>query len=102
MPADSPARFLSVQISSITTGGGLSLVLILDWTATTPRIVGNQIRPSLPFQPAGLATPLHWMLTSPSAFPKGVVWTNLIVPRSRSSKSFLLTRKIPVRQLIQK
>src|SRR6266851_5024902 len=69
---------LSAIIPSITTGGGLSLVLILDSTATTPRMVGNQSRPSRPFQPAGLATPLHWTLTRPSALPKAVLVMALI------------------------
>src|SRR5438876_773483 len=94
--------FLSAIISSISTGGSRSLVLSRDSTDTTPRIVGNHKRPSRPFHPAGLETPLHWTLTNPSDFPKTVLVRAFVVPRTKLSSSFLLTRKIPFRQLIQK
>src|SRR5262245_53389423 len=100
--AEGPTSFLSAVTSSITTGGGLSFVFILLSAASTPRMVGNHSRAACPFQPDGLATPLHCTLASPSALPKAMQVRALIFPLSKSSKSLLLARKIPLRQLIQK
>src|SRR6185503_8331353 len=84
------------------TGGCFSFVLICDSTANTPRMVGNHNRPSRLFHPAGLATPLHCTVDSPSFRPKEVQGRVLIVPRSNELKSSFFTRNMPVQQLIQK
>src|SRR3954465_13768557 len=94
--------FLSATTSSMTPRGGRSFGLMVESTATTPGIVGNHKRPSLPFQPAGLETPLHCTLARPSDFPKAVQFSVRVEARSKPARSFLSTRKMPLRQLIQK
>src|SRR5437763_1209576 len=94
---------LSARMSSTTIDGGeLFSSIEFGSTTTTPRVVGNQSRPSTPFQPAGLATPLHCTLDIPSAFPYDAQLMVWIFPWSKSSRSFFFTRKTPEKQLIQR
>src|SRR5262249_33351144 len=69
---------------------------------TAPIVVGNHSVPSRDFQPAGCEVPLHSLLFIPSAFPKAVDVMLEIVPAAKSLSCFLLTRKIPLLQLIHR
>jgi len=60
----------STTTCSISTGGTSGFTAIRAGSiTTTPRVVGNHSRPSVPRIPAGWKTPLHSLLFIPSAAP---------------------------------
>ena len=93
---------LSATIPSITTGGGRSLLLTFGSVTAKPLIVVNQRRPSRPFQPAGLAAPVHCTPTMPSSLPKVAQEMDPTFLASKSSRLFFSARNTPFGQLIQR
>src|ERR1035441_10349206 len=85
VPAPGATFRLSATILSITTGGGRSLLVMFGSVTARPLMVVNQSRPSRPFQPAGLAAPVHWTPTMPSSLPKVAQEIDPTVSASKSS-----------------
>src|SRR5208282_1153095 len=85
-----PIVNLLAHASSSTTGGGRRLPAAGS-IATTPRRVGNHIRPSRVIQPPGLP-PLDSVLLMPSAAPYDTGERKEIFPSAKSFSSFRLSR----------